>query len=398
MFPLINLYAEEQKMTDLSYSPLQEKAIDKIVEWYGDSLAPQEFYLAGFAGTGKSTVVEEAKQRIRSLYNVRKIAIGAYTGKAAHVLRKKGNPEAQTIHSMIYTTSEVEVLDVHGNVMGVEMRSILNPIGPAAEASLIILDECSMIDEQMANDLRSFGHKILVMGDPGQLPPINGEGSFTNRNPDFFLDEIHRQAADSPIIELATMARRGIMPPAGYKKGNVQVLQLTNGTAQEFLHNPDTQILCGLNRIRWAVTQLMRKELGFRDTIPMAGEKILACKNNKNEGFFNGSSGYLKKLEMNKSGDWILDAEIENVIHQKLITDPYLFFQHFDNGASKRNFTKKGRNEFDWGYVWSVHKAQGSGWPHVTLIDNSESFRENRWKHLYTGLTRAESGLTVLVS
>lgn len=381
-------------MTDLTYSPLQERAVDAIVEWYGESAGSQIFYLAGYAGTGKSTVCSGAIDRLRDKYKINNIPTGAYTGKAAYVLRKKGNQNAQTIHSMIYKC--VEETDELGNPNG-QLKFILNTLGTAALADLIVLDECSMIDNAMAADLMSFGKKILVMGDPGQLPPINGEGVFTNRKPDFFLDEIHRQAADSPIIRLATLARQGIMPEMGNWGDGVDVQPLTNATA-EAIHNPDTQVLCGLNRIRWAVTQIMRGALGFKDIIPMSGERILCCKNNKDRGLFNGGAGILKEVKILDNGAWKITGDIEGQFQKDLITDPFLFRQHFDAGASQRDFKKKRPNEFDWGYIWSVHKAQGSGWPHVTLIDNSSSFRENRWKHLYTGITRAESGLTVLVS
>jgi ATP-dependent exoDNAse (exonuclease V) alpha subunit len=77
-----------------------------------------------------------------------------------------------------------------------------------AEAHLAIIDEVSMVNEEMANDLMSFDVPILVVGDPGQLPPIEGAGYFTNREPDIFLREIHRQAADNPIIRLARWRAR----------------------------------------------------------------------------------------------------------------------------------------------------------------------------------------------
>ncbi len=397
-------------MTDIIFSELQERAIAEIVTWYGDTDGPQEFYLAGFAGTGKSTIVAEAIKRIKDKYKIEYVTMGAYTGKAAFILRKKGNANAQTIHSMIYKCSEDPATG--------EISFVINTLGAAAMADLIVLDECSMIDNHMANDLRSFNKKILVMGDPGQLPPINGEGSFTAREPDFFLAEIHRQAGDSPIIELATMARQGIMPPIGYSKGQVQVLPLTNQNA-EHIHNPNTQVLCGLNRIRWAVTQIMRQHLGYTGEFPQPGERILCCKNNKEKGLFNGGAGILKNIELRgfdgkyyspeeyAKADaaikeiepaWHISAEIEGSEHKRLSSDPFLFNQHFDNGVSKRNFKKRRPNEFDWGYIWSVHKAQGSSWRHVTLIDNSPSFREERWKHLYTAITRAEEGLVLLAS
>lgn len=370
----------------ITYSPLQERAIDAIVEWYGTPNSPQEFLLHGYAGTGKSTVVNEAVARLRDKYKINNIPLGAYTGKAAHVLRKKGNPNAQTVHSMIYTVKEDEETG--------EIFSILNPLGTAALADLIILDECSMLSVEIANDLRTFGKKMLVLGDPGQLPPISGEGAF-NRKPDFFLNEIHRQALDSPIIELATMARNGIALPIGYHKGDVRVMALTNDTAEN-LHNPDTQVICGLNRIRWAVTQLMRERLGFNEQFPMTGERIICKKNNKDKGLFNGAMGTLKQLKINENGAYKITADIEGNFQKDLLTDPYLFRQHFDNGALKRDFKKKYKNEADWSYIITCHSSQGSSWPHVTIIDDSDSFKESKWNWLYTSLTRAEEGLIIL--
>src|SRR6185295_17115561 len=91
----------------------------------------------------------------------------------------------------------------------------LNPKSDAAHAKLIVLDEVSMVSEEMARDLMSFGRPILVLGDPGQLPPIKGEGAFTRDAPDIMLTEIHRQAGESAIIRLATMARQGGEPNDG---------------------------------------------------------------------------------------------------------------------------------------------------------------------------------------
>ncbi len=381
-----DITAEPVSTQGITFSDEQNRAIDAIVEWYGSDR--MEMYVAGFAGVGKSTVVKEAIRRIKAKYGITNVPTGAYTGKAAFVLRKKGNFNAQTIHSMIY----VAVQDEKTGIVTFQ----LNLLGPAALAELIVLDEVSMVSKEMAGDLRKFGKKLLVMGDPGQLPPVNGEGDFTNKEPDIFLKEIHRQAADSPIIELATMARNGIPLPLGYSKDGVKVLPLTN-TTQEYIFDPNTQILCGVNRIRWAVTQMMRERLGFTGPVPLPGEKILCKKNNKDLGIFNGGAGILEKLDIREmDNSYILTGQIEDRLIKKVVTDPYLFNQHFDNGASQKEWKKK-RQEFDWAYIWSVHSAQGSGWPHVTLLDNSSSFREEKAKHLYTGITRAESGLIILV-
>ena len=66
---------------------------------------------------------------------------------------------------------------------------------PASKAELIVIDECSMVDAELGRDLMSFGVPLLVLGDPAQLPPIQGGGFFTEAEPDAMLTEVHRQAA-----------------------------------------------------------------------------------------------------------------------------------------------------------------------------------------------------------
>ena len=51
---------------------------------------------------------------------------------------------------------------------------------PASKAKLIVIDECSMVDAELGRDLMSFGVPLLVLGDPAQLPPIQGGGFFTD--------------------------------------------------------------------------------------------------------------------------------------------------------------------------------------------------------------------------
>lgn len=376
-------------MSDLIFSDEQERAIDKVVKWYG-APGQQEFYLAGYAGVGKSTIANEAIERIKNKYEISRINTAAYTGKAASVLRKKGVHNAQTIHNLIYVVVEDEKTG--------DISFELSDMSMAASAELIVLDECSMVDEKIADDLRSFEKKILIMGDPGQLPPINGPGSFTNREPDAFLKEIHRQAADSPILELATMARKGIALPNNYRKGEVSVQRLTKSTA-DLIHNPNTQVICGLNKVRWTATQMMRRALLYNSHEPIVGERIICCRNDNEIGIFNGALGTLDGLDYKMDGGkkiYVLDVDLEDLRkYHGLVTDPYLFERHFNNGSSQK-IPKRRHQEFDWGYVLTCHKSQGSSWEHITVIDDSGSFREDQAKWLYTAITRAETGLTLL--
>lgn len=376
----------------------QNRALKSVMDWYSDPNSRQEFYFAGFAGVGKSPVANFAIEELRSKKKVKKVRTAAFTGKAALVLQKKGIGNAQTIHSLIY---KHKVDKKTGKV-----TFSLSNDSDAADADLIVLDECSMVDDEMANDLRSFGKKILIMGDPGQLPPIKGAGAFTNREPDVFLREIHRQSAESPILELATLARQGKPLPIGYNKGGVSVQLLTKDT-QEAVYSQDTQAICGLNRVRWVYTQRIRKRLGYDTPHPVKGERLICCKNNKQKGFFNGSLGVLDKYKILQPTElekerYRLDVIFDDETHpeEDLITDPFLFKNHFSNGTTAKAEYFKGRpryEEFDWGYILTCHKAQGSSWPSVTIVNDAASFRDNQKEWLYTAITRAEEKLTILM-
>lgn len=372
----------------------QHRAIREIIDWYRHG--GQEFYLAGYAGVGKSTVAAMAIEELGAVCGVRRVLTAAYTGKAASVLRKKGIESAQTIHSLIYTA----VVDEDTG----ELHFVISEESPAANADLIVLDECSMVDQAMADDLRSFGAKILVMGDPGQLPPISGQGAFTNREPDVFLREIHRQAADSPIIELATLARQGRPLPAGYAKNGVQVLPLTKET-QPLVYREGTQPICGLNRVRYVYNLRIRTRRGFGGELPQPGERVICCRNNREEGLFNGSTGTMLSAgreHPSLRGAVCLDVKLDDLSRPSvgLDVDPYLIRRHFSAAVVKKLPLPRGTpwlNEFDFGHVLTAHKAQGSSWDDVTVIDDSAAFRDTRSNWLYTSITRAERSLTVLL-
>ena len=369
-------------------SDAQAKAISTIVTWYrGGHGTGQEFYLAGYAGTGKTTLAKMVINELAEHCRVGAVRVGAFTGKAASMLRRKGLPDAMTVHSMIYTPVE----DEDGNV-----TFVLAPDAPAADAELIVLDEVSMINNEMADDVRSYGKKILVIGDPGQLPPIHGHGAFQSREPDVFLTEIHRQAADSPIIRLATMARRDQPIAPGDYGDDVQVAILTPDTLPAILR-PDTQVVCGLHQRRWAATQRIRHSRGFQGAWPAKGERLICRRNRWKLGIYNGEQGDVLEAPEQADGHLVMSIKMDDLALplKDLLVHPYLFAQHF-HGPSQRPRIGRGVNEFDWGYVLTVHSAQGSEWPHVTIIDDSTAFREDRTRHLYTALTRASCGLTLL--
>ena len=159
------------------YAPQQDAALQAIAAWRRDG-GSQVFRLFGYAGTGKTTLARRIAEDVDGT-----VVYGAFTGKAASVMRQKGCYDAATIHSLIYRTKEAE----EGGP-----TFTLNRSGPAAKADLIIIDECSMVDSDLGNDLLSFERPVLVLGDPAQLPPVRGGGFFTEAEPDVMLTEVHR--------------------------------------------------------------------------------------------------------------------------------------------------------------------------------------------------------------
>ncbi len=187
--------AVAERITDSSWSPQQELAIKEVRAWLREP-SRQVFKLFGYAGTGKTTLANEMADGVGG-----KVLFGAFTGKASLVLRRKGCRNASTIHSMIYSFDEANT--------GWEPRFILNPGSDVADAALVVIDECSRVDAELGKDLLSFGTKVLVLGDPAQLPPVKGAGFFTAGEPDFMLTEVHRQARDNPIIAMSMLIREG---------------------------------------------------------------------------------------------------------------------------------------------------------------------------------------------
>src|SRR6201987_6110043 len=181
------------------FTPHQDAALKAVADWLkakpGTKDTPPVFRLFGYAGTGKTTLARHIADGVDG-----EVKYAAFTGKAASVMRGKGCHGASTIHSLIYRTRE----------RGEEIPSFdLWDEAPASKAELIIIVECSVVDAELGRDLLSFGVPVLVLGDPAQLPPIQGGGFFTEAEPDAMLTEVHRQAQDDPIVRLSMAVRAG---------------------------------------------------------------------------------------------------------------------------------------------------------------------------------------------
>lgn len=362
----------------MGWSAEQQSALDAVGRWLKAG-APQVFRLYGYAGTGKTTLARHLAHQEN-----KNVAFGAFTGKAASVMRAKGCAGATTIHSLIYRPREIDA----------EAPSfVINRDGAAAKADLIVIDECSMVDEELGRDLLSFGVKLLVLGDPAQLPPVKGGGFFTEAEPDIMLTDVHRQACDNPIIRLSMAVREGGRLPLG-DHGAARIIDRREIDAAAVLDAD--QVLVGLNRTRRLYNRRIRELMGYRDPYPAAGEKLVCLRNVKSKGLLNGGLWTVKRLHAPSKGRLRFDLVPEEEPARKSVRVrvPAAFF---DGDEADIPFAeRRGVEEFDYGYALTVHKAQGSQWDHVILFDESGAFREHRDRWLYTGITRAAERLTLV--
>ena len=365
--------------------------------------------ISGYAGTGKSTLVRFIIEALNVEEN--KVAYASFTGKAAEVLRKKGNKNAMTLHRLLYD-------------------SIPRPGGGfyrkpkfSLDYSIIVVDECSMVPKSMIEML--LRHKVFVifLGDPGQLPMIDKKESHDLLNhPHIFLDEIMRQAAESEIIQLTMKIRNG--EDISYTKGEEIMVVPKKELITGHLLWADT-ILTATNATRHNVNHQIRELLGYTGEL-QEGEKVI-CKRNYWE-------------DLNEDGDALVNGTIGTVnnIFESFIQIPkYIKNSRHNIPTIMCDFTPDAGSVFstvnidkdfllkeepcvDWrvsyqigklrarlgdilprqityGYALTCHAAQGSEWDKVLVIEESFPFDKNEHKRwLYTAATRAAEKLVLV--
>lgn len=370
----------------MDWGAQQQSALNAVAEWhqsYRHGGPKQIFRLFGYAGTGKTTLARSFAERIpgRTVY-------AAFTGKAALAMQRSGCRDASTIHSLIYQPVEDEDTG--------EMTFELSLESDAANAGLIVIDECSMVGDEIGRDLLSYGVPVLVLGDPAQLPPVgNDAGFFTAAKPDAMLTEIHRQAEGNPIIQLATAVRLGKTLDLG-QYGSSRVIG--RGVLSDDEIMSASQILVGRNATRASFNRRIRGMMGRDGTMPINGDKLVCLKNDKKIGIFNGGIFTVRRRILdNRRPDVRLLLDSDDFPNR----DPVMVTcrdECFTGGLEDvTRHIRRHYNEFDYGYALTCHKAQGSQWNDVIVYDESRIFREDWARWLYTAITRASDRVTVVI-
>jgi exodeoxyribonuclease-5 len=367
-----------------TFTPHQNAALKAVATWLkskpGEKGTPQVFRLFGYAGTGKTTLARHIADGVDG-----EVKYAAFTGKAALVMRSRGCDSASTIHSLIYRARE----------SGEEQPNFeLWDDAPASKAKLIVIDECSMVDAELGRDLLSFGTPLLVLGDPAQLPPIQGGGFFTDADPDAMLTEVHRQAENDPIVRMSMAVREGRTLELG-RFGESEVIK-RDALDPERVMQAD-QILVGRNNTRRAYNMRVRQKQGIEDALPVPGDKLVCLRNNRKKALFNGGLWRVKARAQSKSRIVTMRLTPDDEFGAK-VTKVSVRGDCFSGGIETIPWEqRKPYDEFDYGYVLTVHKSQGSQWDDVVLFDESFAFQDSRARWLYTGITRAAKKLSIVI-
>ena len=392
----------------------QEAGLKLAIERYKN----KERYavIAGYAGTGKSTLVKYIISALCAKgVNPERVCYAAYTGKAAQVLQKKGHKNVSTLHHLLFES----VPKGDGTFFHRKKKFI--------DYDVVVVDEISMAPKSLMQTL--YSHKniyILALGDPFQLPPVyKDEDNHLLDSPHIFLDEVMRQAADNEIIKTSMMIREG-KPLSYYKGENVQILP-QNIMNEGMLLWAD-QILVAKNDTRVSINNQMRNLLG-RGDMPEKGDKVICLRNYWDDfsansmPLINGCIGYLahdihsdyisipyfmrrkyfddfnnlKSIDVLRAGFKSDDGDDYGMLEM----DKKLILTGEDSLNPRQNFLL-GKlmplpKEFTYGYAITGHKSQGSEWEKVLVIEEKFPFgKEEHARWLYTVCTRASDKLVLL--
>jgi hypothetical protein len=358
----------------------QQAALDAIEAWAAGGKGQQIFSMGGLAGTGKSVTIGVFASRFEGL-----AAYIALTGRASAVLRNKlramgvecsnalrsNDPDAEqptgafcgTLHRLIYKP----VVDKQTEeVLGYTKRTVLD-----RQYDLLVVDEASMISEEMLSELKEFGHPILLVGDHGQLSPVMSRSNSIIEEPDVRLEKIHRQAEGNPIIRAAHLTREGcnLMRLRNRLKGAPEVSFLRHAEFEHRVERPSSGsvVLCWTNRTRVTLNKILRKKAGMKGP-PGKGEIVIALRNDP--PVYNGMRGILAADAVVGAKPWLLRATIafpeDGLPPAPMLLNAAQFNRAEGVFASVEDLRDRGIDvasmkmagaAYDFGYCLSVHKC-----------------------------------------
>lgn len=371
-------------------SEQQKEVLNLIKKWWKtEKNFKQYFVFGGCSGSGKSTLIGMIQKELG--LKEWEVLNCALTGKASLVLRRKGI-QAYTVHSSIYRTRK-KIVDGKMQFQFYKLPSLPYSL------KLIIVDQASMINKDIFNDLLSFNIPVIFVGDHQQLPPVNSEFNLMQKT-DYRMQKVLRQMQGSPIIQLSMKAIKGQKISFGEYGQFVKKIHQNEITDDMLLNN---QIIVGTNQKRHIINDICRQIRGFGEN-PQYDDKLIAIANNWQQNIFNGQIVYLTKDALPYRDTWkiqiIDELQKTEAIHACLAQSRELYATIGKNRQilQKQKFAHYVCH-FNYGYAITAHNSQGSSWESVLVFDDKfgnweKSDLYRRW--LYTCITRAQEKLIIV--
>lgn len=382
LFNIIPDISVISKQTGVEYDEVQAEAIREAV-------SSKVMVLTGGPGTGKTTTTQGIIAALKAMGL--RILLAAPTGRAAKRMSEATGMEAKTIHRLL----EYNPKDGY-------KRNDDNPL----EGDALIVDECSMIDLLLMNNLMKAipaGMRLVLVGDIDQLPSV-GAGSVlrdiidSKRIPVIRLTRIFRQAQESRIVMSAHAINKGVFPDTSNGKHTdfffiqqedpEQAVDTIVKLVKERLPNAykrptsDIQVLTPMQRgvvgaanlnmalqtvLNPGQMSLNRSGYSFRQ-----GDRVMQLRNNYDKEVFNGDLGYIERVDM----------------------EDRTLFVCFDGRTVEYDVSEL--DELTLAYATTIHKSQGSEYPIVVMPVLMTHYVMLQRNLIYTGITRAKK-ICVLV-
>lgn len=369
--------------------------------------------ITGGPGTGKTTI-------IKAIINIfeqckMKVVLAAPTGRAAKRMSESTGKEAKTIHRLL----DMGIIDDEDG------KVFQRPDAEPIEADVVIIDEASMIDVALMNNLLKsikVGTRLIIVGDIDQLPSVGAGNVLSDLIESKFtkvvrLGEIFRQGKESMIVVNAHKINKGELPSLNEKGKDFffvkeenqdrmiqTIVDLINTRLPKFNKSwdkyKDIQILAPMKKGNLGVMNLnqrlqevlnekktYKQEKAFRDITFREGDKVMQIKNNyqlkwsrvsgigenQGEGVFNGDMGFVESIDNQEKTLTVIFDDERRVQYDFALLD-----------------------ELELAYAITIHKSQGSEFPVVIIpVYMGAPFLMNR-NLLYTGITRARQMVIIV--
>ncbi len=391
---LDSFISDLQRELGIEYANRQKEA----VSWaFRDGV----MVITGGPGTGKTTIVRGILELSRRLGGGLEVLLAAPTGRAARKLSEVTDHPAHTIHRLLGYSFV--------NGQPVFRHNAEEPL----EGDVLIVDETSMIDVELASNLLDAvpeGMRIIFVGDADQLPSV-GPGNFlrdlirSKFVPVIRLDTIFRQDEVSDIVLNAHRINDGRFPEFSGNdcyflerepdKISQQVVGLVTRIVEDGHHGTqEVQVLspmhkgpCGVGNLNQEIQKRLnppgreKQELHRGGSVYRTRDKVMCLRNNYEKGtsgIFNGNLGTVLD---------VLTPDDSEIDEPTLLID-------FD--GERVTYGRSEMDEIGLAYATTVHKAQGSEFPAVIVVVSLSHYIMMQRNLIYTAVTRAEERLLLI--